>query len=87
MSLVYKPFIHLTRERKDNFFIEVLLILVPCFCTAKVVGEEHFGGFLIKRNSENAEEVEKPKSWKEKMEEVIARSKLAKVLICSGIIP
>jgi len=48
-------------------------------CLAKVVGEEHFGGFLTKRSSDAADESEKPKSWKEKMEEVIAKSKLAKV--------
>ena len=46
---------------------------------AKVVGEEHFGGFLTKRGSDTADESGKPKSWKEKMEEIIAKSKLAKV--------
>jgi len=45
---------------------------------AKVVGEEHFGGFLTKVDSAASEE--KKKTWKEKMEEIISKSKKAKVL-------
>jgi len=45
---------------------------------AKVVGEEHFGGFLTKVDSAASDE--KKKTWKEKMEEIISKSKKAKVL-------
>jgi len=44
---------------------------------AKVVGEEHFGGFLTKVDSSTSED--KKKTWKEKMEEIISKSKKAKV--------
>jgi len=45
---------------------------------AKVVGEEHFGGFLTKVDSSSASD-DKKKTWKENMEEIISRSKKAKV--------
>lgn len=45
-----------------------------------MVRQEHFGGFLTKVSDDNTRESEKPKTWKEKMEEVIAKSKLAKVV-------
>jgi len=45
---------------------------------AKVVGEEHFGGFLTKVDSSSTSD-DKKKTWKEKMEEIISRSKKAKV--------
>jgi len=45
---------------------------------AKVVGEEHFGGFLTKVDSAASDE--KKKTWKEKMEEIISKSKKAKVV-------
>ena len=47
-----------------------------------MVGDEHFGGFLTRKSNDSETaggDDNKPKSWKEKMEEVIARSKLAKV--------
>jgi len=42
------------------------------------VEEEHFGGFLTKVGSTTDDE--KKKSWKEKMEEIISKSKKAKVV-------
>jgi len=44
---------------------------------AKVVGEQHFGGFLTKVDSSTSDD--KKKTWKEKMEEIISKSKKAKV--------
>jgi len=41
------------------------------------VGEEHFGGFLTKVDSSTSDDIKK--SWKEKMEEIISKSKKAKV--------
>ena len=41
------------------------------------MGEEHFGGFLTKVDSSTSDE--KKKTWKEKMEEIISKSKKAKV--------
>ena len=46
--------------------------------SAKMVGEEHFGGFLTKKQDEIGADG-KPKSWKERMEEIIAKSKKEKV--------
>ena len=43
-----------------------------------MVGEEHFGGFLTKKEGEGEAEV-KHKSWKERMEEIISQSKKEKV--------
>lgn len=41
------------------------------------MGEEHFGGFLTKVDSSTSDDIKK--SWKEKMEEIISKSKKAKV--------
>lgn len=43
---------------------------------AKMVAEEHFGGFLSKRDEDGDDG--KQKTWKERMEEIIAKSKKAK---------
>ncbi len=48
------------------------------FVTAKMVAEEHFGGFLTKKQEEGGQEG-KQKTWKERMEEVIVKSKKEKV--------
>ncbi len=43
-----------------------------------MVGDEHFGGFLTKK----AEELDadgRPKTWKQRMEEIILKSKKEKV--------
>ena len=45
--------------------------------TAKMVGEEHFGGFLTRKTE--VTEDGRPKSWKERMEEIIVQSKKHKV--------
>lgn len=42
-----------------------------------MVAEEHFGGFLTKRSDEGDEGPKK--SWKERMEEIITKSKREKV--------
>jgi len=52
-------------------------MLTSCAMLAKVVSEEHFGGFLTKVDPATSDE--KKKSWKEKMEEIISKSKMAKV--------
>ncbi|XP_064630063.1 nucleolar protein 14-like [Lineus longissimus] len=44
--------------------------------TASMTGEQHFGGFMTK--VEGSERPEVNKSWKERMEEMIAKSKKAK---------
>ena len=41
---------------------------------AKLVAEEHFGGFMRKKDP-----AEEKKSWKERMEEMISQSKKKKV--------
>jgi len=64
--------------RKFIILQVLLLNAVPRRLLAKVVGEEHFGGFLKKVDSSSASD-EKKKTWKEKMEEIISRSKKAKV--------
>ena len=46
------------------------------FLIAKLVSEQHFGGFLKKRSAAD----EDSKSWKEKMEDLITKSKKAKVI-------
>ena len=43
-----------------------------------MVGEEHFGGFMTRKPDELGEDG-KPKTWKERMEEIIAKSKKEKV--------
>ena len=43
-----------------------------------MVGEEHFGGFMTKKPDELGPDG-KPKTWKERMEEIIAKSKKEKV--------
>ena len=48
--------------------------------TAQMVGEEHFGGFLTRKTEVAADG--KPKSWKERMEEIITQSKKLKVSDC-----
>jgi len=50
---------------------------VQLLLLANVVGAEHFGGFLTKVDSAAGDE--KKKTWKEKMEEIISKSKKAKV--------
>ncbi|KAK3603036.1 hypothetical protein CHS0354_037784 [Potamilus streckersoni] len=42
---------------------------------AKMVSEEHFGGFMTRKEAEDARDA---RSWKEKMEDVIAKSKKEK---------
>ncbi len=59
----------LKQTAHEQFFI---------FYSAKMVGEEHFGGFLTKKQDELGADG-KPKSWKERMEEIIAKSKKEKV--------
>ena len=44
-----------------------------------MVGEEHFGGGFLKRKTDETTSDGKPKTWKEKMEEMIAASKMRKV--------
>ena len=65
---IFSAAVHIL-EIQDFFNVRWLL--------AKVVGEEHFGGFLTKVDSSTNDE--KKKSWKEKMEEIISKSKKAKV--------
>ena len=43
-----------------------------------MVGEEHFGGFMTRKPDEIGADG-KPKTWKERMEEIIAKSKREKV--------
>ena len=54
-----------------------ILTMRMCSYTAKMVGEEHFGGFLTRKTE--VTEDGKPKSWKERMEEIIVQSKKLKV--------
>lgn len=57
--------------------------------SAKMVAAEHFGGFLTKKDSEDPSnggtadqrKHQDAKTWKERMEEMIAQSKKAKVCI------
>lgn len=53
-----------------------------CFLlSADMVAKEHFGGFMTNSNHEELGG-QKQKSWKERMEEVIAKSKKEKVCKC-----
>lgn len=49
-----------------------------CVCSADIVSDEHFGGGMLSMKPAGDEE-KREKSWKERMEEVIAKSKKAKV--------
>ena len=49
--------------------------------SARMVANEHFGGFLTKKNEKEGEQGGNTKSWKERMEEIIAKSKKEKVWI------
>ena len=51
--------------------------------SAKMVGEEHFGGFMTRKPDELGADG-KPKTWKERMEEIIAKSKKEKVTCKCG---
>ena len=59
-----------------HIFHHVYIIIVDGF-SASIVSEEHFGGFLTKKKEVEGQK----KSWKEKMEEIIATSKRAKVSV------
>ena len=63
--------IKLMRKVSHNmcFFHSILI--------AKMVSDEHFGGFLTKKVE--GKEGGPQKSWKERMEEIIAKSKKEKV--------
>lgn len=53
-----------------------------CFLlSADMVAKEHFGGFMTNSNHEELGG-QKQKSWKERMEEMIAKSKKEKVCKC-----
>jgi len=85
------PYHTLASGRYGSCCREQFLVISDSFCAsfianvwhagywllAKVVGEEHFGGFLTKVDSSTSDE--KKKTWKEKMEEIISKSKKAKV--------
>jgi hypothetical protein len=49
-----------------------------CVCSADIVSDEHFGGGMLSMKPAVDEE-KREKTWKERMEEVIAKSKKAKV--------
>lgn len=49
-----------------------------------MVAKEHFGGFMTNSNHEELGG-QKQKSWKERMEEVIAKSKKEKVCKCTHL--
>lgn len=49
-----------------------------------MVAKEHFGGFMTNSNHEELGG-QKQKSWKERMEEIIAKSKKEKVGKCTCI--
>lgn len=49
-----------------------------CVCVADIVSDEHFGGGMLSMRAAGDEET-REKTWRERMEEIIAKSKKAKV--------
>jgi hypothetical protein len=50
------------------------------FLAADIVGDHHFGGFFTEKDPAKSEG--EMKSWKEKMEELISKTRKERVCVC-----